>query len=336
MIKKKAVFLAKRHDNAINTVFSPDILKSLESLTDLYDRIVDMDDLAENAGLLTDVEVVFSSWGMPEFSEDDIRKYMPNLKAVFYAAGSVQNFARPFLNNNIIVVSAWAANAVPVAEYAVSQILLANKGFFQSTVKYRKDYTAARKFAETFPGNYSIKTGILGAGMIGSMVIEMLKQHNMEILVFDPFLSDERAKDMGVNKCSLVEIFSCCQTISNHMADNAQTSGILNKEHFSLMLENTTFINTGRGAQVVEKDLIEALREEPGRTAVLDVTCPEPVESDSELLKLDNVFLTPHIAGSMNHELYRMSQLVLQEFIRYEKGEALKHSVTLEMLKTMA
>ncbi len=67
---------------------------------------------------------------MPALAEEEIARFFPKLKAVFYAAGTVQGFARPFLNRGIRIFSAWGANAVPVAEFTVSQILLANKGFF--------------------------------------------------------------------------------------------------------------------------------------------------------------------------------------------------------------
>ena len=71
-------------------------------------------------GSLIDTEFIFSTWGMPKFTEDEIKKYLPSLRAVFYGAGSVQSFARPFLNCGVKVFSAWAANAVPVAEYTVA------------------------------------------------------------------------------------------------------------------------------------------------------------------------------------------------------------------------
>ena len=73
---------------------------------------------------------------------------------------------------------------------------------------------------------------------------------------------------------------------------------MLNGSLFSLMKPNATFINTGRGAQVVEADLIDALKAEPNRVALLDVTMPEPPKPDSLFYKMDNVFLSPHIAGS--------------------------------------
>jgi phosphoglycerate dehydrogenase-like enzyme len=171
---------------------------------------------------------------------------------------------------------------------------------------------------------------------IGGLVAQMLKSYRVQIMAYDPFLSDESAKFLGVVKCSLEEMFSQCQTISNHLADNKQTKGMLNYDLFSRMKENATFINTGRGAQVVEDDLCKAFREQPLRTALLDVTFPEPPHADSDLYKLDNVFLTPHIAGSMESEVARMGEYIYNEFAAMRDGLPCKYEVTLEMLETMA
>lgn len=94
------------------------------------ERIYTKADVLQNPLHFRDTEFVFSTWGIPVFTEEEIKEYLPSLKAVFYGAGSVQKFARPFLNCGVKVFSAWAANAVPVAEYTVAQIILANKGFF--------------------------------------------------------------------------------------------------------------------------------------------------------------------------------------------------------------
>lgn len=333
----KAVFLSEiRYREYINKVFAPSSMDIIREYAEVYGEFIDKRNLEENALFLKDTEVIFSTWGMPKLTEGEIKQYFPVLKAVFYGAGSVQDFARSFLNLGIKVVSAWAANAVPVAEYTVAQILLANKGFFQNSILTKRDRHAASQYSNTFPGNYSAKIGIIGAGMIGTKVIELLKPFNLELMVYDPFLSDEKAEKLGVIKCSLSEIFTSCQTISNHTANLPSTLGMLKKEHFDVMLPNATFINTGRGAQVVEKDLVAALKEVPERTALLDVTEPEPVEPDSEFLKMENVFLTSHIAGSMCRELERMGLYAAEEFERYIKGESLKYSVTLKMLETMA
>ena len=172
--------------------------------------------------------------------------------------------------------------------------------------------------------------------MIGSLVCRMLKAYDVEVLVYDPFASDEKLADLGAKRATLDEIFSQCQTISCHIANLPSTVGMLTYEHFSRMKPNATFVNTGRGAQVVEPDLIRALKEVPTRTALLDVTFPEPPEADSPFWTMDNVFLTPHLAGSLGQEVARMGAYMAEEYSRGAAGEAPKWEVSLKMLETMA
>ena len=284
---------------------------------------------------LRGVEAIFSTWGMPALGEDEIHGHFPALREVYYAAGSVQAFARPFLRCGVRVFSAWGANAVPVAEFAAAQIVLANKGYFQSThISRPRDWN--KNYAAGFPGNFDAAVGIIGCGMIGGLVAQMLRGYRLEVLVHDPYLSDERADGLGVAKCPLEELFARCQTISNHLPNNEETKGMLDYGLFKLMKSNATFINTGRGAQVVEADLIRALKEEPGRTALLDVTHPEPPERGSALYTLPGVILTPHIAGSMGNEVARMGECMVGEFMALREGRAPQYEITEEMLETMA
>lgn len=335
-MKSKAVFLANRDNNAIQSVYSDAMMARLHELVEMYPSVIDRDNMQQHAEALREVEFAFSTWGMVKLEAEEIRHHFPNLKAVFYAAGSVQYFAQPFLDLGIMVVSAWTANAIPVAEYTAAQIVLANKGVLQTMPRTKRNRSEAIEFSRNFPGNYDVKVGILGAGAIGRLVIGMLASYNMELYVFDPFLPDERAREMGVRKTDLETIFSECQTISNHLANLPETVGILNRNHFDRMLPYATFLNTGRGAQVVEPDLIRALKEVPTRTAILDVTHPEPPLSGSELLELDNVWLTPHVAGSAGREVVRMAETAIEECRRYLAGETVNNQVTFEMLKTMA
>jgi len=302
------------------------------------DNIISKNEIDEYKDVLSRAEYAFATWGMSRFTRDEIREYLPNLKAVFYAAGSVQHFVREFLEEGVEVFSAWAANAVPVAEYTFAEIMLATKGFFQKLHRqHLGDDWSHRRVPVNFPGNYESKIGIIGAGMIGKMVIERLHTlDNVEILVFDPFLPDEKARELGVTKTDLKTLFAESDVISNHLANNPQTVGMLNGELFSLMQPHAAFINTGRGAQVVEADMIEALRQVPTRVAILDVTEPEPPAADSPLYTLDNVFLTPHIAGSMGNEVHRMAEYLCEECKAYDAGEATRYGVTLKMLETMA
>jgi len=275
---------------------------------------------------------------MPQLPSAEIAAYFPELKYIFYAAGSVQQFARPFLNAGVRVFSAWAANGLPVAEYTVAQIILANKGYFQLCGRYKNDgWARAVEYAEHFPGNYGGKVGLLGAGMIGKLVIKLLSPYNLAVLVYDPYLSAEDARKLNVTQASLEEIFSGCGVISNHIANNDRTKGMLDYSLFSKMGDYATFINTGRGAQIIRDDLLRALREKPTRTALLDVTDPEePLLMDSPVWQLPNVYITPHRAGSVRDEKFRMGAYMMDEFERICKGEPPLYEVTEEMLLTMA
>lgn len=332
----RAIFLCEKTDK-IFRVYNADAVRELQKLTNIGKKIYTKADVLADPTAFSEVELIFSTWGMPQLTEDEIKACFPSLKCVFYGAGTVQKFARPFLNCGVKVFSAWAANAVPVAEMTVAQIILANKGYFLTNRLYHAKGVAASKEAfERCRGNYGETVGIIGAGMIGKLVIEMLKNYNLKVLVFDPFLPDEKAAELGVRKCELEELFENAFVVSNHLANNPQTVGMLNYGLFSKMRENAVFINTGRGAQVVEEDLVRILSERPDLTALLDVTYPEPPVDDHPFYTLQNCLLTPHIAGSAGDEVARMGEYMLGECTSYLNGEVGKYEVSMKMLETMA
>lgn len=320
-------------------VFGQGRMERIQKMLTVCPEIIHEGNLERNREFLADTEIIFSTWDTPALTEEQIRKYFPNVTILFYAAASVQYFARPFLNCGVRILSSWNIMAIPVAQFAVSLITLANKGALPSLALYReKGYSKAKYPTEKeYPGSYGTKVGILGAGAIGSLVIQMLQPYGVELMVYDPFLPLERAKELGIRLCSLEEIFTQCQTISNHIANNPQTVGMLDYALFSRMGENTAFINTGRGAQVVEEDLIRALQEKPNRTAYLDVTYPEPVSAGHAFLNMKNVFLFPHIAGYSRDEVLMFSDFMIRQLEHYLKGEPFDHcEITEEMLATMA
>ena len=333
---KTSIFLG---DARVFRIYHGDCFAALQKEADLEPTLYTKDDVLKDPQAFSKVETIFTTWGMPAFTEEEIRNAFPSLKAVYYAAGSVRYFAAPFLSCGMRVHSAWAANAVPVAEYTTAQILLANKGFFKSCrlcSKERALRDEAKRYAEEKNGNFDASVGIIGAGMIGKMVIRALKSYDLKVLAYDKFLSKEELAALGAEKVTLDALFSRCDTISNHIANLPETVGMLRYEHFSRMKKNATFINTGRGAQVVEEDLLRALLEEPDRTAILDVTDPEPPFENSKLYNLPNVFLTPHIAGSSGNEVRRMGEYMLEEYRRGARNERFLYEVTPKMLETMA
>ncbi|MBR3955549.1 MAG: hydroxyacid dehydrogenase [Clostridia bacterium] len=315
----------------------PDYIRQQLSETYNFDAdfVLTQDNLAENSERALDIEYIFSTWNMPSWSEDEIRTYLPNLKAVFYAAGTVQYFAKPFLENGVRVFSAWKANGLPVAEYTFAQIVLANKKYFRYVRKNPFGWLKKEKVHIPM-GNYKFKVGILGDGAIGSEVIARLKTLECEIYLFSITKSQEEAEKEGIHLCSLHEIFRECDVISNHLANNPQTQKIITKELLCSMKPDATFINTGRGAQVDEKGLCVALLQKKDRTALLDVTHPEPPKPYSPLWYLPNVFMTPHIAGSLGQEVWRMADYMYKESVALTNNQPLQYEVTAEMLKTMA
>ncbi len=276
--------------------------------------------------------MIFSTWGMWNLSRPQLES-LPRLQALFHAAGTVRGFAGPLLERDVIVVSGWAANAIPVAEWTIAQILLANKGFFVNTRQYR-----GPQYRDSFRGrgNYGATISLLGAGQIGRKVLELLRPFQLRPLVFDPFLSHKAAELMGVKKVDLDQAFALGDVVSNHLADVPATVGLLKEHHFASMPRNATFINTGRGATVAQDELIAVLRRRTDVTALLDVTEPEPPPADSPLWTLPNVHLTSHIAGSIGDEVGRMADFILEEFDRWQLGQPLRYAVTAQMLETMA
>lgn len=316
-------------------VYTPAVLQRLSEYGELSKKI-NKSNLEENAEFLADCEFAFSTWGMPQFTKEEIAKYMPKLKAVFYSAGTVQYFAKPFLESGVKVFSAFAANAVPVAEYTFAQITLAAKGYFQSAKYYRILPLHSHKFANTATGNFECKVGLIGLGAIGKMVADKLKALDVKVYGCDPFVSKEAAKELGVTLVDMETIFNECDIISNHLANKPELENIFNMKLFKRMKKHSTFINTGRGAQVAEYQLALSLLLHPSKTFVADVLKRETFPYISPLFWVPNAIITPHIAGSTGKEPQRMAYYMMEEMERFIANEPARYEVTLDSLARMA
>ena len=116
-------------------VFGGGRRERIAALTELHPHVVNGRNFAEHAPALGDVEVIFASWGLPSFTDAHFAA-LPKLRAVFYAAGNVKAFATPLVERGVVLVSAWAVNAIPTAELVLSQILLTCRGYFRSVRQY--------------------------------------------------------------------------------------------------------------------------------------------------------------------------------------------------------
>ena len=332
MPKKAALF----YDYPIKDgeVFGQGRRQTIENLTDLYPEVVNAKNFDEHASNLGDVEVIFGTWGMPWLSDEQLGA-MPKLEAVFYAAGNVRAFAQPIVDNGIMLVDAWDMNAIPVVEMPLVQVLLSCRGYYRTIRDYYEthDQGKAKEFYRSGVNGETV--GLIGMGMIGKRLSELLKGFGFRVIAQDPFLSDELATEFGVEKVLLEELFSRAYTVSNHIPDLPSTKKALGATLFESMREGATFINTGRGAQVDEAGLIAALKNRPDLTALLDVTYPEPPDAASELWTLPNVWISPHVGGSVGNEVVRMADCMIEEFQSWEAGKPLRYRITKEVLATM-
>lgn len=334
MDKARAAFFCN-NESKLKAVYSQGRLEQVAARTDLYPDVISASHFLEHADRLGQIQFIFSTWGMPALTASDLER-LPALRAVFYAAGTVKGFATPFLERGITVCSAWGANAVSVAEFCLGQILLASKGAFRNARDCRTPEGRCSGKAFMGKGAYGETVALIGAGQIGRCLIGLLRPFRLRIMVVDPYLSDAEAASLGVCKVTLEEAFREAYIVSNHLPNLPSLHKVLNIKHFESMREGAAFINTGRGAQVNEPDLVDVLRRRPDLLALLDVTDPEPAREESGFYGLPNVQLTSHIAGAHGDEVVRMADYMLEEFDCLQSGELLRYAVTLEMLERMA
>ena len=291
--------------------------------------------IRQNPAPLAEAEVIFSGWGAPRMDAAFLAA-APRLRAVFYGSGTTGYFTTDaFWNRDIVLTSAYVANAVPVAEYTLGVILLSLRHFW-SYARHAKAGGAWGDQTRHMPGGFQTTVSLIGCGMIARRVITLLKPFDINCLVYDPFLDDFEAAKLGVTHCSLADAFALGDVVSLHAPNNARTEGMITGEHFALMKPGATFINTARGAIVRETEMTQILLARPDLTAVLDVCQIEPPPPASPLLTLKNVVLTPHIAGSHASEIRRLGRYMVDELQRYMGNEPLHWQITRELASRLA
>jgi phosphoglycerate dehydrogenase-like enzyme len=283
--------------------------------------------------MLGEVEVLFTSWGCPVLDQGWLQQ-MPQLRAVFYAAGSIRRITTPaFWERQIPIVTGVTANAVPVAEFTLASIIFGLKRvFFHAARQRRGEPWWGERPAH---GAYDATVGLISMGTIGRLVRERLRMLDVRVLVHDPFLSGAEARQLQVELISLEGLFARSDAVSVHTPWLPETENLIRGHHLSALPQGAVFINTARGAVVHEEEMIAVLRGRPDLQAILDVTHPEPPMPDSPLRSLPNVILTPHLAGSVGRECRRMGRLMIAEYDRWIAGEPLQHAITRERAATM-
>ncbi|MFF4895457.1 hydroxyacid dehydrogenase [Streptomyces sp. NPDC001068] len=317
-------------------VFPPEVLARLRACVAIDPAVV-VEDLAGPGAreALARAEVLVTGWGCPTLDAAALDA-APALRAVLHAAGSVKGFTTPEVwKRGILVSSAAAANALPVAEYTLAMILLAGKDVFA----FRELMRARRghPYGGVVPGigNFQRRVGVVGASHVGRRVIELLRPHDLAVGLTDPYVDSAAAARLGVPLLPLDELLRTSDIVTVHAPETPRTHRMVGARELALMPDGAVLINTARGSLVDHDALAAELR--TGRlAAVLDVTDPEPLPADSPLFDLPNAFLTPHLAGSQGNELARLGLTVVAEAERLAAGEGLRYGVDHTVLERTA
>lgn len=331
--KPRGLFVAD--DWAYEQTYGEELARVIAQRLDLVAPPISGDELAGRLDLLADVEIIMGGWGM-RVMDAAFLAAAPKLRAVFLGAGSIKGVvSEAFWQRNIPIVSAYAMNAVPVAEYTLAAILFSLKHGW----RYALGMPRAGRFLKktgVMPGAFRTTVGIISLGAIGRRVVELLRAHDVKVIACDPRCTAADAQALGVELVSCLELFQRAHVVSLHAPWLPETEGMITGAHFAAMREGATFINTARGIIVRETQMIAALQARPDLTAVLDVTQPEPPAPDSPLFTLPNVVLTPHIAGAMDEECRRLGYFLVDELDRHLRGEKSSWQLSREQMSWMA
>lgn len=312
-------------------LMSSDALARVHGVAELCGPVFEGFSSPEAMALLPDVEVLITGWGCPQISRQ-VLDHAVNLKAIIHAGGVVGDKVPPLPAGRAISASnAGEANGIPVAEYSLAMILLANKQAFDAARLYRTRRNWIDRESD-FPtaGNYRKTVGLVGASRIGRAVARLLQPFHLEVLVYDPYLAHEDALALGAELVPLDTLMSRSDVVSLHVPVTPETTGMIGAARLALLRPGATVINTARG-EILDQDALEAELVSGRINAILDVAVPDVLPPGHVFYDLPNVFLTPHIAGSMGTELLRMGDHVVSELERYVAGKPFQYPETLAL-----
>ena len=307
-------------DRGIDVDFDPSIGKDKDKLLAVIDQY---DDLAIRSATKATEKIIDAA---------------TNLKVIGRAGIGVDNIDRAAASKKgVIVMNTPFGNMITTAEHAIAMMFAVARQIPEASAS-----THAGKWEKSnFMGvELTGKTlGVIGAGNIGGIVCERALGLKMKVVAYDPFLSEERAEKLGVQKVELDDLLARADFITLHVPKTEQTSNILNAEAIAKMKPGVRVINCARGGLVDEAALAEALKSGHVAGAAFDVFEVEPA-TDSPLFNLSNVVCTPHLGAATSEAQENVAVQVAEQMSDYLLTGAVTNalnmpSVTAEEAKIM-
>ena len=285
--------------------------------------------------LLDAAHILLTGWGCPAIDARVLDR-APRLRLIAHAAGTVKTFLSPdVFARGIAVTHAADANAIPVAEYTLAAILFANKRVLAFRQSYAEQRNAPIHLAGAPVGNLGKTVGIVGASRIGRLVLDLLRRHDLRVLLHDPFLSRQQAATLGAELMELDAMLPELDVLSLHAPSLPSTRHMIDAGRLAMLRDGATLINTARGA-LIDQAALETELVSGRLSAFLDVTEPEVLPRESPFYELPNVVLTPHIAGALGTEQARLGDFAVGDIERFLRDEPMRGLITEERFPLLA
>ena len=246
----------------------------------------------------------------------------PNLQIIARHGVGYDNVDLSYLNKKRIALGVTStANAVSVAEHVMTFFLQLTKNIYLSDELTRKGKFQEKGNLPSFFELYQKNVLILGFGRIGQAVAKRCLGFEMNVYIYDPYVSKDTIEKMGCHSISIEDSLKLADFVSVHLPLNEETKNFINAKSLQEMKDSCVIVNTARGGIINEQDLYQALKDKKLRAAGLDVYEQEPPPSDHPLFDLSNVLLTPHNAALTLECRMRMAVEVCETVSFYLKNK---------------
>jgi D-3-phosphoglycerate dehydrogenase len=225
----------------------------------------------------------------------------------------------------VVVENTPFGNIVSAAEHAVALLFAVARNINRADAGMRKGEWPKKQLTGVELTGKTI--GIVGLGKAGSIVARVARALEMEILIYDPFVTEQKAKDAGAEKVELDELLAKSDFVSLHTPLTAETRDLFNKDVLAKMKKGARLVNAARGGIVVEEDLLEALANGSLAGAGFDVFGKEPLPDDSPLRSVENLVLTPHLGASTAEAQERVAEDIAKQFVEFFRDGVIRNAV---------